>query len=693
MENHWTPEEIKLLQDWVGAGAEYSEHWAYVAPESVEPPEPAHPDWCRNWIDKYILARLERESLSPAEDADAVTLIRRLYFDLTGLPPTPDEVDAYVNDQSDANWERIVDQLLNSDAYAERMTMYWLDLVRFADTVGYHGDQDHSISPYRDWVIDAFAENMPFDQFTREQLAGDLLPDPTTDQKVATGYNRLLQTSHEGGVQPREYLAIYSADRVRNLSAVWLAATVGCAQCHDHKYDPWRAADFYSFVSFFSDIDEAQHFRVGSNALPTRRPPELKVHSRREREELRELEAALADVEQQLQDRSADSGLLEQKQKLEFAIEDLKAAARLTMITVATDPREIRFLPRGNWLDDSGAVMQPQVPEFLNRPLQKSGTRATRLDLANWICDREHGIGDLTARVFTNRFWYLLFGRGLAEDLDDFGGQGAPPDHPELLDRLSIEFLDNGWDVRSMLRLMVCSRTYRQSSAWTDELRLRDPGNSLFARQSSFRLPAETIRDGALDISGLLVQKVGGPSVKPYQPAGYYRHLNFPQRKYSSHDDERQWRRGLYVHWQRQFLHPMLKAFDAPTREECTSQRSRSNTPLAALTLLNDPTFTEAARAFAERLMTEKGGDSDGVRLSYGMRLAVGREPDATEAKLLRELLIDARKRFGADADAAASLVQTGLSKAGEGLPVEELAAWTIVARALLNLDEAITRN
>ena len=372
-------------------------------------------------------------------------------------------------------------------------------------------------------------------------------------------------------------------------------------------------------------------------------------------------------------------------------LDAIRRRARLTMITVSIKPRTIRILPRGNWLDDSGPVVEPAVPEFLGT-LDLEGRRATRLDLANWLTDAERGVGGLVARVEVNRFWYLLFGVGIAGVLDDFGGQGEPPVHPELLDNLAREFVDSGWDIKHMMKLLVMSRAYRQSSLEPDDLRRRDPYNRLLARQSRFRLPAEMVRDNALAISGLLVTEYGGPSVKPYQPAGYYRHLNFPTRKYKHHRDQRQWRRGVYVHWQRQFLHPMLKALDAPSREECTVQRPRSNTPLAALTLLNDPTFVEAARVLAERILHEGGASTDS-RLDDAFRRAVSRRPDDHERNLLSRLLAASREAYEADEAAAEELLATGQAPVAADIDTVELAAWTAVARAILNLSETITRN
>ncbi len=691
-----TAAQKRLVKRWIEEGAKWESHWSHAAPRRQPVPDVVDAKWPVNWIDRFVLARLEAEQLTPSPDADRVTLIRRLSFDLTGLPPEPHEVARFLKDHSAEAYERLVDRLLASDRYGERMAVYWLDLVRYADTVGYHGDQDHNISPYRDYVIDAFNDNVPFDQFTREQLAGDLLAESGIDQKIATGYNRLLQTSHEGGVQAKEYLAIYAADRIRNLSAVWMGATLGCAQCHDHKYDPFTSKDFYSMIAFFADIDEAQHLTKATNALPTQRAPELKLLTRRERERIAAIETEVAQRMAELArlepaDPDEASAMQRQIDALQKQIAAIRDGARQTMVTRAIEPRTIRVLPRGNWQDDSGPVVEPAVPEFLGT-LDITDRRPTRLDLARWLTDDEVGVGSFTARIFANRFWYLLFGEGLVRALDDFGVQSERPTHPALLDHLALEFVERGWDVKHMMKLIVMSRTYRQASLVSEAMRGRDPLNRMLDRQSRFRLPAEMVRDSALAISGLLVTEYGGASVRPYQPAGYYRHLNFPTRTYKENTDSRQWRRGVYVHWQRQFLHPMLKALDAPTREECTAQRPRSNTPLAALTLLNDPTFVEAARVFAERIVRE-GGDTTRSRLDFAFLRAVSRQPDADERRVLGELLASDLAHYQADATAAGELTSTGKAPPAQGLDVAELAAWTSVARAILNLNETITRN
>lgn len=675
-------QQTAKLREWILSGAQYEPYWAYAAPSRHAPPDVKRQDWPSDPLDHFILEPLESDGWSPAPDADPSTLLRRVSFDLTGLPPTLDQLDDFIGHPTFGNYQRHVDRLLASPAYGERMAIYWLDLTRFADTVGYHGDQDHSISPYRDYVIDSFNDNLPFDQFTREQLAGDLLPEPRIDQLIATGYNRLLQTSHEGGVQPKEYLAIYSADRIRNLSAVWMGATVGCAQCHDHKYDPFTIDDFYSLSAFFADIDEAQHFKNGTNSLPTRREPEIAVLSRWQRDWLEEVNAAIESL-----DESVDGQRLNELRAVKSSLEK---SSRKTMITKSIAPREVRLLPRGNWLDESGPVMQPRVPKFLPA-IEISDRRPTRLDLANWLVDRDSGVGGLTARVMVNRLWYLMFGRGISPSLEDFGGQGMPPTHPELLDQLASDFVDSGWDIKRMIRRLVLSRTYRQSSIATPDQLEKDPYNERLARQSRFRLPAEMVRDHALTAGGLLVRRVGGASVKPVQPAGYYRHLNFPQRVYWPDTDDNRLRRGVYVHWQRQFLHPMLKSMDAPSREECTAQRPRSNTPLEALVLLNDPAMMEAAKGLARRIRLNPDLPDD-QRAWQLFRIATSRIPNEKESTTLLRLLAEQREYFRSNGDEASELVgkiENGVTKQD----LVEQATWISMARMVMNLYETVSRN
>jgi len=687
-----TQKEKDLLEQWIQEGAVWADHWAYAPPVDHPTPKVKNKGWSTHWIDQFAIANIEKTNLLPAKDADPVTLVRRLHFDLTGLPPSPQVVQSIESDPSEKAYSKIIEDLLNSPHFGERLATYWLDLVRYADTVGYHGDQPHNISPYRDWVIQAFNDNMTFDQFTLEQLAGDLLPGSTIQQKVASGYNRLLQTTHEGGLQIKEYDAIYAADRVRNVSEVWMGATVGCAQCHDHKYDPYTIKDHYALASFFSDLGDRG---FNGNSLPTKRPPEIQVFTKDQQARIDSLsqeitkalpreivlginaldhnrtqftsqlkkaknnkkppwKKKLAELETKYLELT-DKASIDRYRQLVEQRKKIKNQGRWTMVSRAVKPRTMRVLPRGNWMDDSGPVVLPSVPEFLGT-IQSEKKRLNRLDLANWLTDPDNGIGLLNARVLANRLWHLFFGKGLAPDLTDFGGQGTPPEHPELLDRLALSLVEKKWNIKVFIKDILLSRTYRQATL---------PPAGYQSYQIARRLPAEFVRDNTLAISGLLVPTIGGPSVKPMQPAGYYRHLNFPPRKYQTDKGKSLWRRGLYVHWQRQFLHPMLKAFDAPSREECSAERPQSNTPLAALVLLNDPTFLAAAKSFAKKIVSS-GGSSIEERLTYAFRQALSRPPDAFELKTLAALF-------------------------DSQVPSTE-DDWTPVARAVLNLAETNLR-
>ena len=599
--------------------------------------------------------------------------LRRLRFDLTGLPPSPEETDAFAADHSPAAYERTVDRLLASPQFGERMAMYWLDVVRYADSGGYHSDNERSVWLFRDYVVQAFNDNKPFDRFTIEQLAGDLLPGATREQKIASGYNRLLQTTEEGGAQAKEYTAKYAADRVRNTAAAWLGSTMACCQCHDHKYDPFTTKDFYSFGAFFADVREEPISRQEQTPMPT---PEQEAR-------LKQLDAEIAPVLAKTKDRRP-----RRLEELKRQKAQLQAEIPTTLITEAVPPRTMRILPRGNWQDDSGPVVEPAIPEFLGK-IDVKDRRATRLDLARWMVSRDN---PLVARVLVNRLWKLLFGQGLVRTCDDLGTQGALPSHPELLDWLAVELIDSGWNVKHVMKLMVMSRTYQQTSRSNPDLDRRDPTNTWLARQGRFRLDAEMVRDNALAVSGLLSPRIGGPTVKPYQPAGYWDYLNFPQRQWQDDHGENQYRRGLYTFWQRTFLHPSLLAFDASTREECTVDRPRSNTPLQALALLNDPTYVEAAKVFAGRIVRE-GGRTEAERLRYAYRRAIQREPTAAEAELLARLYRQHLAQYQADRAAAAALLKVGDAKPPDGVEPAELAAWTSVARVVLNLHETITRD
>ena len=688
-----TESEIANLKTWIENGAHWAGHWAYIPPAMPEIPEVESEDTSLADIDRFVVRTLAENELELSPEADPITLARRLSFDLTGLPPREDMVAPFLANPSADEYEKLVDRLMASPHFGERLAMYWLDLVRYGDTIGYHSDNAQHISPYRDYVIDAFNDNKPFDEFTREQLAGDLLESPTTEQIVATGYNRLNKKTEEGGAQPEEYLVKHAADRVRTTAGAWLGITMGCAECHDHKYDPFTTRDFYSMAAFFADIQEVGHYRAQNH------PPyiELGIDEELVKEKLRledELSAlknpdssdkSLSDEERAGQVKEVESRLAEVTGELEKQSQN----SRKSMITVSVPPREVRVLPRGNWLDKTGEVVQPALPESLVET-QPAEERLNRLDLANWLVSEEN---PLTARVFMNRMWKLFYGHGLSRRLDDVGSQGEWPTHPKLLDYLALDFQNHGWDVKRAIRNLVLTRTYRQTSFASPELLKRDPENKLLARQSRWRLDAEIIRDNALATSGLLVETIGGESVKPYQPAGYWQHLNFPTRSWEHDKNENQYRRGLYVFWQRTFLHPSLLAFDAPSREECTAERPISNTPKAALTLLNDPSYVEAARYFAVRSLQDETSLSAAERIEQLWTDALTRSPSSTEREVLLELQKSQHDYYQQHPDEAAELLTVGMKPVSEELDPVAVASWTAVTRAIMNLHEFITRN
>ena len=745
-----------LLQRWIAEGAEYELHWSYKPVTRPMPPRVKNGSFVLNDIDRFVLATLRTKGHEPAREADRRTLIRRLSFDLTGLPPTWEQVRAFVADSSPRAFGKLVDRLLASPHYGERMAIYWLDLVRYADTMGYHSDNEQTKPLYREYVIDAFNDNLPFDQFTREQLAGDQLPGSTRRQLIASGYNRLNMTTREGGSQPKEYIAIYLGDRVRNVSGVWMATTLGCTECHDHKFDPFTSRDFYSLGAFFSDLEETPVGPQKYTPLPTT-AQQAKVDKLKKQipvlgavlnTQTPALDDALARWESAQAERiasepsaeadangtepavsdgkpTADSAAPpkkigeilavplakrsdEQKKTLaahyrtfapELAgarkelvdlkerIKRLEKAFPTSLVSVRLGkPRTVRILPRGNWQDESGPEVQPTVPARLK--LADTESRAKRSDLADWVVSKDN---PLTARVMVNRLWALCFGRGLAMPLDDFGAQGTPPTHPELLDWLAADLMDHGWDIKRTMKLLVTSGAYRQSSIADAKTLAADPLNKWLARQGRWRLDAEMVRDNALAVSGLLAKPIGGASVKPYQPVGYWKHLNFPKRKWAPDSGVSQYRRGLYTFWCRTFLHPSMLAFDAPTREGCVAERTRSNTPQQALVLLNDPTYVEASRVFAERIL-QHGGDTDGERLAWAFERALSRQPSAGERDILLRLVGDRAAHFAANAGAAKAAAAAGEWPAATALKPERVAAWAAVSRAILNLYETTSR-
>jgi mono/diheme cytochrome c family protein len=728
-----TPEEVGRLRAWIDQGAKWpqsvaaaaptrrSTHWAFQPVRRPAVPKVANRSWVRNDIDAFVLARLEQEGIAPSPEADRVTLLRRLSLDLLGLPPSPDEVDAFLRDTNPGAYERVVERLLASPHYGERWGRRWLDAARYADSDGYEKDGGRPFAwRYRNWVIDALNRDLPFDQFAVEQLAGDLLPNATTEQRVATGFHRNTLTNREGGVDPEQFRVEQVVDRVNTTAKVFLGVTLACAQCHDHKYDPFSQRDYYQFFAFFNgDVEvnlpaplpgEAEAYRRNKEAHDRRlaelqvqvqdyRTRELPAHQARWESELKlpalralppEVQTALLQPPAKRTPRQAQrvaehyAKLDPQLVRLNQAVADHRKAAPTPALaqTLALGPgRKTHVLVRGDFLRP-GAEARPDTPAAL--PPLNAGGKPTRLELARWVVRADN---PLTPRVLANWVWQKYFGRGLVATPEDFGTQGERPSHPELLDYLAGEVVRRGWGLKSLHRLIVTSATYRQSSHARPELAQRDPLNVLLARQARQRLEAEALRDAALTASGLLVRTVGGPSVRPPQPAGISELTYAGSARWVESRGPDRYRRGLYTWFQRTSPYPMLLTFDAPDSNVCVVRRERSNTPLQALTLLNDTVFVECAQALGRRVQAEAPPD-DARRLRYAFRLCVAREPAPAELSRLKRLLGDFRGLCQDKPEEAARL--TGQAKAGGD--AAETAAWVALARALLNLDEFVTR-
>jgi hypothetical protein len=752
-----SPTEVALFRAWIDQGAKApageapaavagrTKHWSFQPVVRPEEPAVKKAGWVRNPVDRFILARLEKDGIVPSPEADRVALIRRLSLDLLGLPPTPEEVDDFVRDGRPDAYEQLVDRLLTSPHYGERWGRHWLDLARYADSNGYSIDAPRSIWPYRDWVINALNADMPFDRFTVEQLAGDLLPSATQDQLIATGFHRNTQINQEGGIDVEQFRVESIVDRVNTTGSVWLGLTVGCCQCHDHKFDPITQKEYYQFFAFLNTCDEPT-LEMGS-------PEQVKEH--------KGIQARQKQVEKLLKglDTTTPAGMVtwennlttalrqtlpadvqailevpengrtdEQKERLTAAYRKTDQARHVVAGLASTSPlvalahvqvsrtraaleaeradlkmrdpdipstmilrerpapRETHVMLGGDFTR-KGVEVGPGVPAVLP-PLEAPGSqpaglaKPTRLDLARWLVDPRN---PLTARVAVNRLWLHHFGLGLVETENDFGTQGSPPSHPELLDWLASEFIRRGWSLKAMHRLIVTSATYRQSSKSRPDLATVDPRNRLLARQSRLRLEAELIRDCGLVAGGLLTEKVGGPSIFPPQPDGIYRFTQIDKHWKASTGPDR-YRRGMYTYFWRSAPHPSLTVFDAPDATVACTRRNRSNVPLQALTLLNDEGYVELAQGVAARVLRDvKSGDGD--RLRYAFRLCLARQPSAREQLRLAELL--ARQLAEVSPEEARQMAPADLTK---DVDVKEFAAWATVARVLLNLDEFITR-
>ena len=743
-------QEVALLKRWIDEGAKApavevvetaprnSDHWAFQPPKRHAPPAVKRTAWVRNPIDRFVLARLEKKGIRPSPEADRVTLLRRVSLDLIGLPPTPAEVDAFLADRAPDAYEKLVERLLASPAHGERWGRHWLDLARYADSHGFTIDGARTIWPYRDWVINALNRDLPFDQFTVEQLAGDLLPKATREQLVATGFHRNTLFNQEGGIDQEQFRVDYVVDRVSTTGSVFFGLTVACAQCHDHKFDPIAQREFYQFFAFFNSCDEptielptpAQAkqkkqimARIAALNQSRRRidttsqagfarweqnltildkdrlQPEIQrildlapnSRDRKQTEMLREVYRQ-SDLVKHIVGglevgtpfyRAAHLDTLLFRHTVDRRIAALKKSLPPIPTTLVlrerTKPRPTHILLGGDFTR-KGAAVSPGVPAVLY-PLHASKT-PNRLDLAKWIVDPKN---PLTARVTVNRLWQRYFGLGLVETENDFGTQGTPPSHPELLDWLATELVAKKWSLKAMHRLIVTSATYRQSSKNRPELATLDPRNRLLARQARLRLDAEVVRDNALSVSGLLVAKLGGPSVFPPQPEGVYAFTQLNKDWKTSTGPDR-YRRGLYTYFWRSAPHPGLMAFDAPEANSACTRRNRSNTPLQALTLLNDAAYVEFARGLALRGLRDCA-DDDAGRVRWLFRLCLGRQPSAREQQHLERFL--SVQRAGLKKASAGEVAR--LAPAGAANP-RRAAAWTMVARVLLNLDEFITR-
>lgn len=743
-----TDQQKQKLQQWIGQGAKYSTHWAFEAPQRPVEPRVRNAAWIRNPIDSFVLSRLEAEGLQPAPEADRAVLIRRLSIDLTGLPPTPQEVDAFVASTDPLAYERLVDRLLVSPHYGERMALPWLDAARYADSNGFQQDGDTWQWIWRDWLVSALNEDLPFDQLTIWQLAGDLLPEATNEQKTASGFNRNHLLNGEGGAIPEEQRWVILFDRMETTATTWLGLTMNCAQCHDHKYDPITMRDYYSLLDGFNRVPESGTPQYFSSRIRVAAPfLELPNESWLQRQS--ELQAVVTGAEEQIRAATAvdfdkwqrhvgtagalpDGGAIPEALRLllskpasersmaeEAAVQtelrklfDQKVlptlkdrvpaigqredavrrlaefrADQLPRVMIMSDaqPRETRILNRGEYLTP-GEKVEFSTPAFLP-PLPPDAPR-NRLGFARWLVSGEH---PLTARVQVNRMWQYFFGTGLVRTSEDLGVQSEYPEHLPLLDWLATEFPSRGWSIKQMHRLIVSSATYRQSSRVTPELYQRDPENRLLARASRFRMPAMILRDWALAAAGLLEERIGGPPVYPYQPDGIWESLAITKERdftYPSSSGADLYRRSLYTFWRRT-VGP-ANIFDASNRQACRVRQTPTSTPLHALTTLNDPTWVEAARVLAERCLLE-AADTDS-RLTAAFRRVAGRVPSAADMTVLRRLLQRQQDLYESDPEAAKVLLTTGAAPRSNAIRETEHAAWTAVCLAMLNLDEVLVR-
>ncbi|QLG43984.1 PSD1 and planctomycete cytochrome C domain-containing protein [Costertonia aggregata] len=652
-----TPKEKAILEKWIAQGAEYKEHWAFIPPEPQLVPKVKDTAWGVNEIDRFVYKKMKLQGLRPSEQAKKEKLIRRVFFDLTGLPPNPEQIDAFVNNSSDAAYEQIVDSLLNTTDYAEHMAAEWMDIARYADTHGYQDDFERTMWPWRDWVIHAFNKNMPYDEFVTYQLAGDLLPDSNLEKILATGFNRNHKITFEGGVIPEEYHVEYVEDRLQTFGTTFLGLTLECARCHDHKYDPVSQKEHFELFSFFNNNKEKQVV-----PLPDETPePYITITEK-------EANGVLSFIN------------LQKSEKKEIPV----------MVMYEREEKRPAFILNRGVYDQPTDQVYPNTPSsVLDFPENYS---KDRLGLSKWLFNADN---PLTARVSVNRLWQRMFGTGLVSTSYDFGNQGALPSHPELLDYLALKYQDQGWDTKKMLKYIAMSATYRQSSVIDPVILEKDPENRWLARAPRMRLTAEMIRDQALQISGLLVKEVGGPSVKPYQPAGIWEETTGggggSTARYVQGTGEDLYRKSLYTFWKRTVPPPSMMTFDTSSRDLCSVKRQETNTPLQALVLLNDPQLIEASRALATNTIQKYPQKLD-KQIAYVFQKATSRLPDDQEMEMLMQHYNDMMSKIDSGAVNASEYIEIGDFRADEKISEKQLASLSLVAHTVLNLDETITR-
>jgi hypothetical protein len=683
-------QQIELLKQWIAEGARYEAHWAFQPLKLSAPPQLSRAEWTHNAIDAYILAALDERRLTPSPPAARGVLQRRLYLDLLGLPPTAAEVQALADDARPDAMERVIDRLLASPRYGERWGRHWLDQARYADTNGYTVDTDRSIWPYRDWVIRAINDDLPFDQFSIEQLAGDLLEQPTQSQLIATGFHRNTLVNQEGGTDPEQFRNEAVVDRVNTTGAVWLGLTVGCAQCHHHKYDPFSQREFYALFAFFNsdaDVNSIAPTLTLASAAEATALDEVQAHIGLVTNALGDLKTLEPAPAEQVAWLEGELKILEQRSK------ELQAKTLSSMVMrQQPQPRESFIHIRGDFLRH-GEPVQPDVPASVPPALAASKSPGTRLDLARWLVSPEN---PLVARVVANRSWSHFFPFGLVETENDFGIQGTPATHPALLDWLALELRDGGWSMKGLHRQIVRSATYQQSSEGREDLQTVDPINKLLARQSRLRVEAEIVRDCGLQASGLLDNRLGGASVYPPQPDGVYAFTQNKGAWPTSMAGER-FRRGMYTFFRRSAPYPMLTTFDTPRFDTTCTRRTRSNTPLQSLTLANDVAALEMATALGRRLWEHTGDDSARMQLAFESCLA--RRPTAAEAQSMLDYWSRQKDELRSEPAAADALLanltqQPGWPsmKTADADQNGQRAAWIMVARVIMNLDEFVTR-